>query len=180
MVPIENLIQSVSSLSSSSLSSSSSSSFSSPSTYSDVFYLLIVVVECYCCTWLHSMTHTLSRTSLDEGSAGRRDKFVFVAVLLKMWRHRTFRILVHLGKLQCYLSQYLWPIFFFFLGGATARSGPCPPLQYASRPLDPLLCLSIRLSPSFSRPWTRHPAISFLVFLFVLLHTLVTDLVPKN
>jgi hypothetical protein len=27
-----------------------------------------------------------------------------------------------------------------------------------------LLCLSIRLHPSFSGPWTRHPAISFLVF----------------
>ena len=33
------------------------------------------------------------------------------------------------------------------------------------------LSLSIRLYPSFSGPWTRHPAISFLVFLFVLLHT---------
>ena len=30
---------------------------------------------------------------------------------------------------------------FFFLGGATARGGPWPPFQYASRPLDPLLCL---------------------------------------
>ena len=55
--------------------------------------------------------------------------------------------------------------------GATARGGPWPPLQYASRPLDSLLCLSIRLHPSFSGPWTRHPAISFLVFLFFLLHT---------
>ena len=60
--------------------------------------------------------------------------------------------------------------FHFFFGGATARGGPWPPLQYASRTLDPLLCLSIRLSPSFSGLWTRHPAISFLVFLFVLLH----------
>jgi len=34
-----------------------------------------------------------------------------------------------------------------------------------------LLCLSIHLHPSFSGPWTRHPTISFLVFLFVLLHT---------
>ena len=59
---------------------------------------------------------------------------------------------------------------FFFFGGATARGGPWPPLQYASKPLDPLLYLSIRLFPSFSGPWTRHPAISFLVFLFVLLH----------
>ena len=55
--------------------------------------------------------------------------------------------------------------------GATARGGPWPPLQYASKPLNPLLCLSIHLFPSFSGPWTRHPAISFLVFLFVLLHT---------
>ena len=55
--------------------------------------------------------------------------------------------------------------------GATARGGPWPPLQYASRSLGPLLCLSFRLHPSFSGPWTRHPAISFLVFLFVLLHT---------
>ena len=60
---------------------------------------------------------------------------------------------------------------FSFFAGATARGGPWPPLRYASRPLDPLLCLSIRLFPSFSGPWTRHPAISFLVFLFVLLHT---------
>ena len=55
--------------------------------------------------------------------------------------------------------------------GATVRGGPWPPLQYASRSLGPLLCLSIRLYPSFSGPWTRHPAISHLVFLFVLLHT---------
>jgi len=54
----------------------------------------------------------------------------------------------------------------------TARGGPWPSLQYASKPLDPLLCLSIRLFPSFSGPWTRHPAISFLDFLFVLLHTI--------
>ena len=56
----------------------------------------------------------------------------------------------------------------FFFDGTTVRGGPCPPLQYASKPLDPLLCLSIHLFPSFSGPWTRHPAISFLVFLFVL------------
>ena len=55
--------------------------------------------------------------------------------------------------------------------GATARGGPWPPLQYASRSLGSLLCLSIRLHPSFSCPWTRHPAISFLVFLFVSLLT---------
>ena len=55
--------------------------------------------------------------------------------------------------------------------GAIARGGPWPPLQCASKPLDSLLCLSIHLNPSSSGPWTRHPAISFLVFLFVLLHT---------
>jgi hypothetical protein len=36
-----------------------------------------------------------------------------------------------------------------------------------------LLCLSIRLDPSFSGPWTRLPAISFLVFLFVYVRTYV-------
>ena len=55
--------------------------------------------------------------------------------------------------------------------GATARGAPWPPLQCASKPLNSLLCLSIHLNPSSSGPWTRHPAISFLVFLFVLLHT---------
>ena len=38
-------------------------------------------------------------------------------------------------------------------------------------PLNSLLCLSIRLHPPFSGPWTRLSTISFLVFLFVLLHT---------
>src|SRR5215510_4323778 len=47
---------------------------------------------------------------------------------------------------------------------------PWPPLQCASSVLDSLLCLSIHSHPSFSGPWTRHPANSFLVFLFVLLH----------
>ena len=55
--------------------------------------------------------------------------------------------------------------------GATARGEPWSPLKYASRPLDSLLCLSLRLHPFFSGPWTRHLAISFLVFRFVLLHT---------
>ena len=55
--------------------------------------------------------------------------------------------------------------------GATAWGGPWPPLQYASRSLGSLLYISTRLYPSFSGPWTRHPAISFLVFLFVFLHT---------
>ena len=69
------------------------------------------------------------------------------------------------------LEGFFFFFFFFFFDDATARGGPWPPLQYASKPLDPLLCLSIRLFPSFSGPWTRHPSISFLVVLFVLLHT---------
>ena len=40
---------------------------------------------------------------------------------------------------------------FFFFGGATARGGSWPPLQYASRPLDPLLCLSPFVYPIFLR-----------------------------
>jgi hypothetical protein len=36
-------------------------------------------------------------------------------------------------------------LYFFY--GATARGGPWPPLKYASKPLDPLLYLSIRLFP---------------------------------
>src|SRR5215469_7613129 len=67
-------------------------------------------------------------------------------------------------------TRYYINRFFFFVG-ATARGGPWPPLQYASKLLDPLLYLSIHLFPSFSGPWPRHPAISFSVFLFVLLHT---------
>ena len=71
------------------------------------------------------------------------------------------------GKLEffCYFCRFPPP------DGATAPGGPLPPLQYASRPLGSLLCLSIRLHPSFSGPWTRHPAISFLFFLFVSLRT---------
>jgi hypothetical protein len=42
--------------------------------------------------------------------------------------------------------------FFFFFYGATARGGPWPPFQSASKHLDPLLYLSIRLFPSFSGP----------------------------
>ena len=37
------------------------------------FYLFIVGVEGYCCTWSRSLTHILGRTPLDEGSARRRD-----------------------------------------------------------------------------------------------------------
>jgi len=39
----------------------------------DLFYLLFAGAEGYCCTWLHSMTHT--HTHLDEGSARRRDLY---------------------------------------------------------------------------------------------------------
>jgi heme/copper-type cytochrome/quinol oxidase subunit 3 len=42
--------------------------------------------------------------------------------------------------------------FFFFFYSATARGKPWPPLQYVSKPLDPLLYLSLRLVPSFSGP----------------------------
>jgi hypothetical protein len=95
---------------------------------------------------------------------------VFGIYFILGWRH-----------VSAYLSGHLQVIIYmsleediqrkFFFGGTTARGGPWPPLQYAFKPLDPTLCLSIRLFPSFSGPWTRHPAISFLVFLFVLLHT---------
>ena len=76
-----------------------------------------------------------------------------------------------LGRIWFTLFCLYFFYFIFFFGGTTARGGPWPLLHYASRPPDPLICLSIRLFPSFSGPWTRHPAISFLVFLFVLLHT---------
>jgi hypothetical protein len=50
-----------------------SSFLSSP----DHFYLLILDVEGYCCTWSHSTTHTtLGRTPLDERSARRRDLYL--------------------------------------------------------------------------------------------------------
>ena len=41
------------------------------------FYLFIVGVEGYCCTWSLSVTrNTLGRTPLDEGSARRRDLYL--------------------------------------------------------------------------------------------------------
>jgi len=47
--------------------------------------------------------------------------------------------------------QVFWYTFLFFLfGGSAARGGPRPLLKYASRLLDPLLCLSIRLLLGFS------------------------------
>lgn len=43
-------------------------------------YLLTVGVECPCCTWWHSHTHTLflsfRRTPLEEGSACRRGRYL--------------------------------------------------------------------------------------------------------
>ena len=41
--------------------------------YCEPFRLLIVGVEGYCCPWSHSVTYTLGRTPLDEGSASRKD-----------------------------------------------------------------------------------------------------------
>jgi len=43
---------------------------------SSFFRLFIVGVECCCYIWSHSVTHTLGRTPLDEGSAGRRDFYL--------------------------------------------------------------------------------------------------------
>ena len=80
----------------------------------------------------------------------------------------------------CQRRRRDFPQNFFFFNGATTRGEPWPPLQYASKPLDSLLCLSIRLIPSFSGPWTRHPAISFLAFLFVFLHTAFRQLSPSS
>jgi len=46
------------------------------------FYLPIVSVDGYCCTWLHSLTHThthihtLGRTSLDKGLVRRIDLYL--------------------------------------------------------------------------------------------------------
>jgi hypothetical protein len=43
---------------------------------SDLFYLLIVGLECYCCTWSQSATHTLGRPSLEEWSARHPDLYL--------------------------------------------------------------------------------------------------------
>jgi len=40
--------------------------------------------------------------------------------------------------------------FFFFFDGSRAGGGLWPPLKYACRPFDHLLCLSIRLLPGFT------------------------------
>jgi hypothetical protein len=81
-----------------------------------------------------------------------------------------FQLRQHFNK-NCSVVLMFFFFFFFFFYGATARGGPWPPFQYVSKTLDPLLYLSLRLFPSFSGPQTRHPAISLLVFLCVLLHT---------
>jgi hypothetical protein len=47
---------------------------------------------------------------------------------------------------------YYYYYYYYHYYGATARGGPWPPLQYVSKPLDPLLYLSIRLFPSYSGP----------------------------
>ena len=86
---------------------------------------------------------------------------------------------VYIWYVSGYISQrfyifclkYVLVCRMFLPDGTTARGGPWPPLQCAFRPLDSLLCLSIHLNPSSSSPWTRHPATSFLAFLFVVLHT---------
>jgi len=92
------------------------------------------------------------------------------------WRWNNFIVIISAWHISVLVSRALYSTCtfcwcFFFFGGATALGGPWPPLQYASKPFDPLLYLTIRLFPSFSGPWTRHPVISFLVFLFILLHT---------
>jgi hypothetical protein len=50
--------------------------------FSKFFYLFIVGVDSYCCTWSHSMTHTqiktLGRTPLDEGWAVSRDLYLTI------------------------------------------------------------------------------------------------------
>jgi hypothetical protein len=57
-------------------------------------------------------------------------------------------------QLAYYLLKLLLLLLLLLLlfYGATARGRPWPPFQYASKPLDPLLYLSIRLFPSFSCP----------------------------
>jgi hypothetical protein len=50
---------------------------------------------------------------------------------------------VHLLAYCTYLAHFL---LFFFFYGATARGGPWPPLQYASKPLDSLIYFYVRLS----------------------------------
>jgi len=47
--------------------------FSFSLSQSDLFYLLIVGVENFCCTEWHTHTHTFGGSPLYEGSACRRD-----------------------------------------------------------------------------------------------------------
>ena len=50
------------------------------------------------------------------------------------------------------LSLHSFITIFLRSMNMSSSHGPWPPLQYASKPLDPLLYLSIRLFPSFSGP----------------------------
>jgi hypothetical protein len=50
--------------------------------WSNHFYILILCVEIYCCTWTHSMTHTHS-----VGVLWTRDQRI---VVTSTWRHTTF------------------------------------------------------------------------------------------
>jgi hypothetical protein len=40
------------------------------------FYLTTESVDGYCCSWSHSVTHTVGRTPLEEGSVRRRDLYL--------------------------------------------------------------------------------------------------------
>jgi hypothetical protein len=91
---------------------------------------------------------------------------IAVSCILSMWpSHRIRWLLINLTILSPLIMSsnssfrrilhnslrgFNWLVkFFFFFYGATARSGPWPPLQYVSKPLDPLLYLSIRLVSSW-------------------------------
>ena len=113
-------------------------------------------------THTHKHTHTVTYV--------RKSCRLLSAVCISTCYFRSCCWCQHCNTNSLY-TRLITLFYFFFFDGATARGGPWHPLQYASKPLDPLLWLSIRLFQSFSGPWTRHPAISFLVFLFVLLHT---------
>jgi hypothetical protein len=69
--------------------------------------------------------------------------------------HECFYHLQH----KNYDNNFFFFLFSFFFYGTTARGGPWPPLQYVSKPLDPLLYLSIRLShPSQIRRHVIQPS----------------------
>ena len=75
--------------------------------------------------------------------------FCYMEDTMLLWRHSI--LVLPLMKIQVFRDVTPYRMVFFF-GGATAWGGPWPPLQYASKPLHPLLCLSIRSIPSFSGP----------------------------